>query len=124
QVFAVGAGSNGGIFEAAEQKDFTAYGVDVNQCPAAPGHVGDGTLKFVDELVVTEIGKILEGTADPVSSYGLAEGGMNIVSLTDDAEESQCTVMEHSDLVSKLGDLRQQIIDGELEVEDPMAAEQ
>lgn len=121
QVFAVGAGSNGGIFEAAQEKDFTAYGVDVNQCPDAPGFVGDGTLKFVDVLVVGEITKILDGTAEPVSVYGLAEGGMNIVSLTEDAADSQCTVMEHPDVVEKLAEVKQQIIDGEIEIEDPAA---
>lgn len=119
QVFAVGAGSNGGIFEAAKQEGFTAYGVDVNQCPDAEGYVGDGTLKFVDTLVVNEIGDILDGSADPVSSYGLAEGGMDIVSLTDDAADSECTVMDHPDLVDTLKDVKQQIIDGDIELDDP-----
>lgn len=120
-VFAVGAGSNGGIMEAAAEEGFTAYGVDVNQCPMAPDFVGDGTLKFVDVLVVNEIGKILDGTAEPVSSYGLSEGGMDIVSLTDDAADSQCTVMEHSDIVEALAEAKQQIIDGEIEIPDPAA---
>ncbi len=120
-VFAVGAGSNGGIFEAATEEDFTAYGVDVNQCPDAPGYVGDGTLKFVDVLVVSEIGKILEGSAEPVSSYGLAEGGMDVVSLTDEAETSECTVMDHPEVVEELADVKQQIIDGEIEIADPAA---
>lgn len=120
-VFAVGAGSNGGVFEAASEQGFTAYGVDVNQCPDAPGFVGDGTLKFVDVLVVSEIGKILDGTAEPVSSYGLAEGGMDIVSLTEDAADSQCTVMEHPDVVEKLAEVKQQIIDGEIKLTDPAA---
>lgn len=120
-VFAVGAGSNGGIFEAAEEEGFTSYGVDVNQCPDAPGFIGDGTLKFVDVLVVSEIEKILDGTAEPVSSYGLAEGGMDIVSLTDEADDSQCTVMEHPEVVEKLAEIKQQIIDGEISLEDPAA---
>lgn len=120
-VFAVGAGSNGGIFEAASEQNFTAYGVDVNQCPDAPGFVGDGTLKFVDVLVVSEIGKILDGTADPVSSYGLAEGGMDVVSLTDEAADSQCTVMDHPEVVEKLAEVKQQIIDGEITLTDPAA---
>lgn len=120
-VFAVGAGSNGGIFEAASEQDFTAYGVDVNQCPDAPGFVGDGTLKFVDVLVVSEIGKILDGTADSVSSYGLAEGGMDVVSLTDEAADSQCTVMDHPEVVEKLAEVKQQIIDGEITLTDPAA---
>src|SRR5690625_6872673 len=102
-VFAVGAGSNGGIFEAASEQDFTAYGVDVNQCPDAPGFVGDGTLKFVDVLVVSEIGKILDGTADSISSYGLAEGGMDVVSLTDEAADSRSE--EHTSELQSRGQL-------------------
>jgi len=120
-VFAVGAGSNGGIFEAAAEEGFTSYGVDVNQCPDAPGFIGDGTLKAVDVLVVSEIGKILDGTNDPVSSYGLAEGGMDVVSQTDEAADSQCTVMEHPEVVEKIAEVKQQIIDGEIDITDPLA---
>lgn len=121
-VFAVGAGSNGGIFEAAAERGFTAYGVDVNQCPDAPGAIGDGTLKAVDVLVVSEIGKILAGTNDPIASYGLAEGGMDIVSLTDGAADSQCTVMEHPEVVAKLAEVKNDIVSGKLTIDDPMMA--
>ncbi len=120
-VFAVGAGSNGGIFEAAAEADMQAYGVDVNQCPMAPGHGADGALKAVNVLVVKEIGKILEGTAEPVSSYGLAEEGMDLVSLAEGAEDSQCTVMEHPDVLEKVKEVKEQIISGELKIEDPAA---
>src|SRR5690625_3687512 len=120
-VFAVGAGSNGGIFEAASEQNFTAYGVDVNQCPDAPGFVGDGTSKFVDVLVVSEIGKNLDGTADSISSYGLAGGGMAVVSLTYGAANSQCTVMYHTEVVEKLAEVKQQIIDGVTTFTDPAA---
>jgi basic membrane protein A len=48
QIFAVGAGSNGGIFEAAVEEGFMTYGVDVNQCPDAPGSIVDNNLKLVD----------------------------------------------------------------------------
>jgi len=118
-VFAVGAGSNGGIFEAAEEEDFTAYGVDVDQCDMAPGHGGDGTLKAVDVLVVSEIEKILDGEADSVSSYGLAEGGMDIVALADDMDDSECTIFDEPDIIEELEDVKQQIIDGDIEVTDP-----
>ncbi|MGO1735778.1 MAG: BMP family ABC transporter substrate-binding protein [Leucobacter sp.] len=120
-VFAVGAGSNGGVFEAAEEADFQAYGVDVNQCPMAPGHGADGALKAVNVLVVEEVGKILDGTAEAITSYGLAEGGMNLVSLSDGAADSECTVMEHPDVLEKVEEVKQQIIDGELEIADPAA---
>lgn len=120
-VFAVAAGSNGGIFEAAAEANMQAYGVDVNQCPMAPGHGADGALKAVNVLVVEEIGKILDGTAEKVASYGLKEGGMNLVSLAEGAEDSQCTVMEHPDVLEKVKAVKQQIIDGELKIQDPSA---
>lgn len=120
-VFAVGAGSNGGIFEAAAESNMQAYGVDVNQCPMAPGHGADGALKAVNVLVVKEIGKILDGTAEPVASYGLAEGGMNLVSLADGAAESQCTVMEFPDVLDAVKKAKQDIIDGKITLKDPAA---
>lgn len=120
-VFAVGAGSNGGIFEAAAQADMQAYGVDVNQCPMAPGHGGDGALKAVNVLVVTEIGKILEGSNERVASYGLAEGGMDLVSLAEGGAESQCTVVEHPDVLEAVKQAKQEIIDGTIVLEDPAA---
>lgn len=121
-MFAAASGSNGGIFEAASEKGLTAYGVDVNQCPDVPGAVGDGTIKAVDVLVVKEIGKILDGTAEPVTSYGLEEGGMDIVSLTEDAADSQCTVMEHPEVVEQLAELKEQIIAGEVDIPDPVTS--
>lgn len=118
-VFAVGAGSNGGIFEAAAEGDFQAYGVDVNQCPMAPGNGADGALKAVNVLVVKEIGKILDGTAEPVSSYGLAEEGMDLVSLAEGGAESGCTVIDRPEVLEQVEQIKQQIIDGELEIADP-----
>lgn len=113
-VFAVASGSNSGVFEAGAEKGFTAYGVDVNQCPDQPGVVGDGTLKDVEKLIVTEIGKILDGESTALTTYGLAEGGMNIISLSDIAEGSQCTVMDHPEVVAELAKIKEQIISGEL----------
>lgn len=74
-VFAIASGSNSGVFAAGAEKGFTSYGVDVNQCPDQPGYVGDGTIKDVEKLIVTEIGKILDGDSTPITSYGLKEGG-------------------------------------------------
>lgn len=121
QIFAVGAGSNGGIFEAATAQNFYSYGVDVNQCPDAPGHIVDNTMKAVDILVVAEIGKILNGTAQPVSSYGLKEKGMDLTSLMPGAESSQCVAVEHPDVLEKVKQAKQDIIDGKLSLKDPAA---
>ncbi len=117
-LFAVASGSNGGVFEAAAAGNATAYGVDVNQCPDQPGAVGDGTLKLMDTLIPSLIGQVRDGTAAPISSYGLAEGGMDIVSLAPGAEDSQCTVMEYPDVVAKVAQIKQDIIDGKLKPND------
>lgn len=113
-IFAVASGSNGGIFEATGSGGVTGYGVDVNQCPLTPGGVGDGTLKLMDSLIPQLIDKIDAGQAESFSSFGLAEGGMDLVSLAPGAAESQCTVMDHPDVVAKLAEIKQKIIDGEI----------
>jgi basic membrane protein A and related proteins len=120
-VFAIGAGSNGGIFEAAQEKNFFSYGVDINQCPMAPGHIVDNTMKAVDVLVGKEIGAILDGSAQSLTSYGLKEHGMDLTSLMPGAEQSQCVVMDHPDVIKAVQQAKQDIIDGKIQVKDPAA---
>ena len=123
EVFAVGAASNGGIMEAAAEKGFSAYGVDANQCPIAPGSVVDGTVKSVNRVVETVVGEIMDGKSskDATSSFGLKEEGMTIVSLTEDAADSQCTIMEHQDVLDEVTQARDDIISGKIKVTDPLA---
>lgn len=123
QVFAVGAASNGGIFEAAAEKGFYAYGVDANQCPMAPGSVVDGTVKSVNKVVETVVTEILEGKtpAEATSSFGLAEEGMTIVSLTEEAADSQCVIMEYPEILEQVTAARDAIVAGEITVKDPTA---
>ncbi|MGH9246890.1 MAG: BMP family ABC transporter substrate-binding protein [Acidimicrobiales bacterium] len=121
-IFAVGAGSNGGVFEAAEEEEFFTYGVDVNQCPDAPGRIVDNNLKLVDNVVEMLIDGILDGSAESLNSFGLAEGGTGVVALADDVAESECVVADHPDIVEEVQTVADQIIAGELEVEDPLAA--
>lgn len=119
-IFAVGAGSNGGVFEAAVEQGFFSYGVDVNQCPMGKGHVVDSTIKAVDVVVVDLIGQVLDGNAENVNSFGLAEEGMNVASLSDD--NADCVVMDHQDVLDEVETTKQGIIDGGVKVEDPAAA--
>jgi basic membrane protein A len=123
QMFAVGAASNGGIMEAAKEKGFSAYGVDANQCPMAPGFVVDGTIKAVNKVVETVVGEIMDdkSTSDATTSFGLKEEGMTIVSLTDDAAESQCTIMDNADVLDQVKQTRDDIVDGKIKVTDPTA---
>lgn len=117
-IFAVASGSNGGVFEAAAEAKQTAYGVDVNQCPDKPGAVGDGTLKLMDKLIPDLVEKIKDNKAKPINSYGLKEGGMDIVSLYQGAEKSQCTVMEHPEVVTKLKAIKHDIVSGKIKPVD------
>jgi basic membrane protein A len=119
-IFAVGAGSNGGIFEAAEEAGFFTYGVDVNQCPDSPGRIVDSNMKLVDVLVEQLIDQILTGTAGSVVSFGLAEGGTGVMALSDDLAGSQCVIAEHPDVVETVKQAAQDIIDGTIVVPDPL----
>jgi basic membrane protein A len=120
QIFAVGAGSNGGIFEAAREAGFLSYGVDVNQCPDAPGHIVDNNLKLVDNVVEQLIDAILAGNAEPLTSFGLKEGGTGVMALSDDLASSECVIADHPDIVATVKAAADEIKAGTLEVPDPL----
>ena len=121
-IFAVGAGSNGGIFEAAVQEGFLSYGVDVNQCPEAPGHIVDNNMKLVDVLVEQLAKQVLDGTAGPVVAFGLAEGGTGVMALESDEvlADSQCVIADHPEIVAEVRDARDAIVSGDIVVPDPL----
>lgn len=121
-VFAGASGSNGGTFEAAAEEDFFAYGSDVNQCDLAPGHIVDNALKLVDVLTEQLIDQVLAGTAGPVVSFGLAEGGVGVVALQDDVADSGCVIAEYPDVIAAVAEARDGIIDGSIVVPDPVTA--
>lgn len=121
QIFAAGAASNLGIFEAAKEKNFMTYGVDVNQCPTAPGLVVDNLLKRVDVAIVQSVDAIMNGSKENVAVYGLKEGGIGIIPFADpDPGNSQCEIMKHPEVILKLKELQSQIISGALKLKDPM----
>jgi basic membrane protein A len=120
QIFAAGAGSNGGVFEAAAEEGFLSYGVDVNQCPDAPGSIVDNNLKLVDNVVEQLLDAILAGTAAPLVSFGLAEGGTGVVALGDDLAESGCVIADHPDIVEQVVAAADEIIAGDLVIPDPL----
>ena len=121
-IFAVGAGSNGGIFEAAQQEGFLSYGVDINQCPDAPGSIVDNNLKLVDVLVEQLAKQVLDGTAGSVVAFGLAEGGTGVVALSSDDElaASECVIADHPDIVAEVRAARDAIVAGDTVVPDPL----
>lgn len=120
-IFAVGAGSNGGIFEAADEAGFLSYGVDVNQCPDSPGNVVDNAMKLVDNATDQLIDQVLAGNAPNFVSFGLAEEGTGVVALLDDVADSGCVIADHPDIIDQVKEAAQKIIDGTIVVPDPIA---
>ncbi|MFJ4623979.1 BMP family ABC transporter substrate-binding protein [Streptomyces sp. NPDC088812] len=121
-IMAAAAAGNYGVFEAAKAKGAFAYGVDVNQCTAAPGTVVDNVIKRTDVAVQDGIETVLDGTTGTTVSYGLKEGGISLTGLEDGVDSSQCVIADHKDVLTKVKALRDQIVSGELKVDDPAAS--
>jgi basic membrane protein A len=123
RILAAGAGSNGGIFKAFQDSpDAYAFGVDVNQCPQAPGVVMDNVEKKTDVAVELAIKGISAGTQQPVTALGLSEGGMALTGLEADVAASKCKIAAYPDAIAKVKALRDQIVSGALKIADPMMA--
>lgn len=116
---AASAAGNPGVFEAAKQGGFFAYGVDVNQCALSPGQVVDNVVKRTDVVIVDGIDSILSGQSGQTKSYGLKENGVSLTGLQPDVASSQCVVAQHPDVLAKVGELRDQIVAGTITVDDP-----
>jgi basic membrane protein A and related proteins len=121
QVLLAASGSNVGAFEVAGGGAFQAYGVDVNECASAPGQVVDNVLKHVDVALASAVTEILDGNAGGSKVYGLAEDGVGLTALEDDVDSSGCLIADHADVIEKVQEVRQQIIDGTVTVDDPAA---
>lgn len=121
-VQAAASGGNLGVFEAAAETTFSAFGVDTNQCLDSPGNVVDNAIKRVDIALVTSVGEILDGTTGGFTAYGLAEGGVSLTGLEDGVADSQCLIIEHPDVLEKVAAVRDQIIAGDIVVPDPLTA--
>ena len=123
RILAAGAGSNGGIFEALQDAPGAkAFGVDVNQCPQAPGLVMDNIEKKTDVAVELAVKGIMGDSQQPIVALGLKEGGMALTGLGDDVKNSKCTIADNPDVIAKVKALRDQIANGELKIADPMMA--
>jgi basic membrane protein A len=121
----VAAAGNPGVFEAAEELGFLTTGVDVNECPKAPGYIIDSALKRVDNAVFDFIKRWLEeGSAEGgFYDYGLSDGGTDLAVFAFPDEDTECVLEDHPDIIEQIREVRQQIIDGELVIPDPLFAE-
>lgn len=124
-IYAAAAGGNFGIYEAAQEADFTIMGVDGNHCALAEGHMLDSALKNVDQVILQSVDAIMGGAEAGFASYGLAENGVGGVVLFDDETlaSSGCLIADGGDSIATLRALAQDIISGDIVVEDPLAAQ-
>ncbi|SIR88406.1 BMP family ABC transporter substrate-binding protein [Williamsia sterculiae] len=118
QVYGVTGGGNGGVFEAAKQsRGVLAYGVDVNQCPQAPGTIVDNAIKRIDKVeldLLTQITQNRPGGTD--TEFGLAQDGSTVTGLTEDASSSGCVISRHPDILARVKQARDQIVDGQITI--------
>ncbi len=121
QVLLAASGSNVGAFEVAAAGGFQAYGVDVNECGSAPGQVVDNVLKNVDVALAESVSAILGGDSGGFQVYGLAEDGVGLTAFADDVADSGCLIADRPDVIEQLEQVRDQIIDGTITVDDPAA---
>lgn len=117
-VMNVASGTGPGVLEAAAESGKYAIGVDLNQDNDQPGSVLTSMVKRVDNACYLVIQSVVDGTFEGGSTQylSLTDGG---VSLTDFS-----VMREHlgdqfpEDIVEKCDELAQQIIDGEIVVEN------
>ena len=123
RILAAGAGSNGGIFKAVQEgSGVNAFGVDVNQCPQAPGVVMDNVEKKTNVAVESAVKGIMAGSQPPIATLGLKEGGMSLVAFDPDVKASKCTIADYPDVIEKMKALRDEIVSGSIKIADPMMA--
>jgi basic membrane protein A len=112
-VFQVAGGCGLGALDAAQEQNVLGIGVDADQ-----GHLGDHILtsaqKKVDEAVFQTIEKAAndEFEGGGVTVFGLAEDGVGPGEFNADVTEEDQT---------KLDEVRQQIIDGEIEIPETVS---
>lgn len=102
-----------GVIKAAQEQDKYAIGVDMPQSHLAPEHVLTSMIKRVDLAVFEGAKALKEGNfaGGTHKIYGLKENGIGL-------EEEQLKKMTSDEVVNKVTELRQKIIDGQIEVPD------
>ncbi|WP_035856584.1 BMP family ABC transporter substrate-binding protein [Cryptosporangium arvum] len=121
-VMAASSGGNTGVFQAAKAGGFYAFGVDVNECGKEPGVVVDNAIKRVDVAIQNAVKAIFDGKPGGVTEYGLKEDGVGLTGLEADVASSGCVIAQHQDVLTKVKEVRDQIVSGKLVVKDPAAA--
>lgn len=103
------AGATGlGVIEACQEAGVWAIGVDSDQSSIAPKTILTSAMKRVDNAVYEAAKETIEGTiASGVKEFDLTQGGVDIAPTTDNIP---------ADVLTKVEDVKQQIIDGKIVV--------
>ncbi|PWU19491.1 MAG: BMP family ABC transporter substrate-binding protein [Verrucomicrobia bacterium] len=112
-IFAAAGASGLGVFDAAEQKQKFAIGVDANQDWTKPGLILTSMLKRVDEAVFSTIEEAKAGKfSGGVKRFGLANNGVGYSFDQYNAKILSETVRQRAD------ELKAEIMNGKIEVPD------
>lgn len=107
------AGASGlGLFNAAVENQFYAFGVGGNQNHIEPSVIAATSIRNVNEMVYNEVVSIIEGTWQPgYVISGLAEGSVGYSNENSDVE-----IPDY--IAQAIEDIRQMIVSGELVICD------
>jgi basic membrane protein A len=120
RILATVAAGNGGIYKVVSNTPGAlAIGLDVNECPDAPGHILDSAVRHIDLVMARAIESIAAGTQPQTVSYGLKEGAVSLTGLEAGAGDSQCVIARYPEVLAKLSQVRERIIDGQIKIPDP-----
>ena len=107
-IFHAAAATGLGVIEACHEAGVYAIGVDSDQSGISPDTVLTSAMKRVDNAVYDAIESLVNGTLESsVHTYDLAEGGVDIAPSKD---------LIADDVVAEVEEVKQKIIDGEIEV--------
>ena len=120
RILATVAAGNGGIYKMVRSTPGAlAIGLDVNECPSAPGHILDSAVRHIDQVIERAVRGIAAGSQPNSISYGLKEGVINMTALEPGAESSQCLVAKDPKILARVIAVREAISTGQLRVPDP-----
>jgi basic membrane protein A len=120
RILATVAAGNGGIYKLVSNTPGTlATGLDVNECPDAPGHILDSAVRHIDLVIGRAIAGLVAGTQPKRISYGLKDGAVNLTGLEAGATDSQCVAAREPEMMDKVRAVRDKIAAGDLVIKDP-----
>ncbi|WP_026690979.1 BMP family lipoprotein [Alteribacter aurantiacus] len=123
--FIAGAAAVGdlGVFEAAAEVGFYTSGQDIDRTVVNPDHVVLSQLKGTDAAAYETIKSFVEGTFEPgVVAYGLEDEGVGVTYITHESETPLHDFVSE-DVIEEVKQIKDQIIAGELVVENPLSGE-